>query len=72
MVPRDFVLLPRLPLTNNGKLDRKALPAPRWSRSLTSQDHFAPRNSLEAALCQAFTSLLKVCTVSVPPSFWRR
>ncbi|MFN7803968.1 MAG: FkbM family methyltransferase, partial [Planctomycetaceae bacterium] len=70
MVPRDFVLLPRLPLTNNGKLDRKALPTPRRSRSLTPADHLAPRNSLEAALCRAFTSLLNVPLVGVTDSFF--
>jgi non-ribosomal peptide synthase protein (TIGR01720 family) len=56
MVPAVWVEVPALPLTTNGKIDRKALanrPLPQ-----TQEDHVAPRNELEALLCQLFGELL--------------
>ncbi|WP_339511805.1 non-ribosomal peptide synthase/polyketide synthase [Pseudomonas sp. RL_15y_Pfl2_60] len=56
MVPAVWVEVPALPLTTNGKIDRKALaklPLPQ-----TQTDYAAPRNTLESLLCQLFGELL--------------
>ena len=55
MVPSYFVVLDRLPLSPNGKVDYEALPAA--GQSLTGQtDSFvAPRNDVEAKLCEIFS-----------------
>ncbi|ARU88537.1 non-ribosomal peptide synthetase [Pseudomonas sp. M30-35] len=56
MVPAVWVEVPALPLTTNGKIDRKALaslPLPQ-----TQNDYAAPRNTLESLLCQLFGELL--------------
>nr|WP_322617590.1 non-ribosomal peptide synthetase [Pseudomonas sp. BIC9C] len=56
MIPAVWVEVPALPLTTNGKIDRKALAA--LSLPQTQEDRVAPRNELEALLCQLFGELL--------------
>jgi hypothetical protein len=52
MVPTAFVTLPSFPLTPNGKLDRKALPAPDWGRVESAESYVAPRNASEETLAE--------------------
>ncbi|WP_252997440.1 condensation domain-containing protein, partial [Pseudomonas thivervalensis] len=56
MVPAVWVHLPALPLSTNGKIDRKALAA--LPLPNTQKDYAAPRNDLERLLCQLFGELL--------------
>ncbi|GAB7531351.1 hypothetical protein PS3A_37630 [Pseudomonas sp. 3A(2025)] len=59
MVPSAYVQLAQLPLTNNGKLDRRALPAPDQD-ALLSRGYEAPQGATEIALAQIWAELLKV------------
>ena len=61
----------RLPLSPNGKVDYQALPA--WCKSLTSEsDSFvAPRNDVEAKLCEIFSQVLGIQQVGVNDNFFR-
>ncbi|MFJ6103091.1 amino acid adenylation domain-containing protein [Streptomyces sp. NPDC092359] len=68
MVPSVFVTLDRLPLTGNGKVDRKALPAPGPGASDTA--YVAPRDEREAALCAMFAEVLKTSRVGVHDNFF--
>ncbi|MFJ4192819.1 amino acid adenylation domain-containing protein, partial [Pseudomonas sp. NPDC089534] len=59
MVPTAFVRLDALPLTANGKLDRRALPKPERS-ALFTREYEAPQGELENALAQVWAEVLQV------------
>ncbi len=70
MIPSAFVWLDSLPLTSNGKVDRRALPTPKAiSRDLESQV-VAPRTPNEAVLAQIWTDVLGVQQVSIHDNFF--
>jgi amino acid adenylation domain-containing protein len=60
MVPAHFVFLDSFPLTQNGKIDRKALPAPSYKNTLIAQEFVAPRTETEKKLAAMWIELLKV------------
>ncbi|HEU4881180.1 MAG TPA: amino acid adenylation domain-containing protein, partial [Longimicrobium sp.] len=62
MVPAAFVALERLPLTANGKLDRKALPAPEGD-AYARRSYEAPLGEVEAALAEIWAEVLGVARV---------
>ncbi|KAB0570175.1 non-ribosomal peptide synthetase [Pseudomonas palleroniana] len=59
MVPVAFVKLDALPLTANGKLDRKALPAPDMA-AVFSREYAAPQGEIETQLAQIWADVLQV------------
>ena len=68
MVPAAFVLLDRLPLTVNGKLDRAALPAP--SRQRSDTPFRPPSSALEASVAQVWAAVLGVERVGADDNFF--
>jgi acyl carrier protein len=68
MVPQAFVVLPALPLTANGKVDRKALPEP--DGTAPGAARVAPRNATEAELARIFAEVLGVPEVGIHDDFF--
>jgi Acyl-CoA synthetases (AMP-forming)/AMP-acid ligases II len=64
MVPQAFVALAELPLSPNGKVDRRALPAP-GAEAVISREYLAPQGDLERALAAIWTEVLKIEQVGV-------
>nr|WP_268795449.1 non-ribosomal peptide synthetase [Paenibacillus sp. Leaf72] len=69
MIPSYFVQMDRMPLTSNGKIDRKALPAPE-GRLQTGEEHVAPRTSQEAQLAEIWREVLRLERVGVKDNFF--
>ncbi|KGW97933.1 D-alanine--poly(phosphoribitol) ligase, subunit 1 [Burkholderia pseudomallei MSHR456] len=59
MVPATYVRLPAMPLTPNGKLERRALPAPD-ERSYVRRDYAAPQGEIETTLARIWAELFGI------------
>ena len=70
MLPAAFVPLEVLPLTRNGKLDRRALPAPEQSGTTFQETYIAPRDTLEFQLTRIWEELLGVRPIGVSVNFF--
>jgi amino acid adenylation domain-containing protein len=70
MVPAHFVFLDSIPLTQNGKVDRKALPAPSFGNVSTEGESGEPRTETEKALAEIWSKLLKVERIGIHDDFF--
>ncbi|HET8796683.1 MAG TPA: amino acid adenylation domain-containing protein, partial [Thermoanaerobaculia bacterium] len=69
MIPSAFVQLDALPLTANGKVDRKALPAPE-AMALSAREYEAPAGEIEETLAALWQELLRVERVGRNDNFF--
>lgn len=69
MIPSYFVRLEQMPLTPNGKLDRRALPAPESSVQ-SGEAYLAPRTAVEAQMVLIWQDILGVTRVGVRDNFF--
>jgi acyl-CoA synthetase (AMP-forming)/AMP-acid ligase II len=70
MLPAAYVVLDRLPLTGNGKVDRRALPAPDGLRPELGTAYQAPRDQVEGTLCEIWQEVIGVERVGVEDNFF--
>ena len=70
MVPAAFVFLDELPLTTNGKVDRKALPVPEQQRPELTGRYLAPRTAAEKKLAAIWSKVLRVERVGINDNFF--
>lgn len=70
MVPSAFVLMEEFPLTSNGKLDRRALPAPDSARRAQGPGYVAPRSETEKTLAGLWAEILGLERVSIDDDFF--
>ncbi|CAF4303887.1 unnamed protein product, partial [Adineta steineri] len=69
MIPSVFIILDKLPLNQNGKIDRKLLPPPEFSSSTGNVDENLPRNTLEQQLQDIFSEAFHIESPHVEVSF---
>lgn len=69
MLPSYFIKIDQIPLRPNGKMDRKALPAPQIESYQT--EYVAPTDETETALCEAFAKVLKLKRVGIHDDFYQ-
>ncbi|MRW93443.1 AMP-binding protein, partial [Duganella sp. FT80W] len=69
MVPSSLTVLDALPLNANGKIDRKALPAPDWD---AGQRYEAPQGAAEQALAAIWSEVLDLERISRHDNFFER
>ncbi|MGB3208607.1 MAG: amino acid adenylation domain-containing protein, partial [Crinalium sp.] len=70
MVPSAFVMLDVLPFTPNGKVDRRALPAPNLMRQVVEKTFVAPQTTGEIKLAQIWSEILGIQPIGVEDNFF--
>ena len=68
MIPALFTFLEAMPLTPNGKVDRRALPAP--DKSAAAREYVAPRDEKETFFCELWQELLGMERVGINDDFF--
>jgi amino acid adenylation domain-containing protein len=70
MIPAAVVVLDALPMTGNGKTDRKALPAPATERPYLTTEFVAPRTERELLLADIWSAVLAVEKIGIRDNFF--
>ncbi|MFE3824437.1 amino acid adenylation domain-containing protein [Streptomyces sp. NPDC059092] len=70
MIPAYLVRIDRVPLTPNGKADRRALPAPRTANDTSGKEAAAPRDGTEATLVSVWSEVLGQEDVGVHDDYY--
>ena len=70
MMPSDFVALNALPLTSNGKVDRRALPSPEEKLTRISDAAEIPRTHVEQAISSLWIKLLQLKSAGIYDNFF--
>ncbi len=70
MQPSAYVVLPSFPITANGKLDRRALPAPDMRRPELAQEYRAPSTPQQKQVCELFADVLHLDRAGTNDNFF--
>ena len=70
MIPSDFVFLESLPVTSNGKVDRRALPAPGNARPELDMTYVIPQSDIEEQLARIWEEVLDVRPIGIHDNFF--
>ncbi len=68
MIPAYFMQLEELPLTSNGKINRKALP--KLDLSKNEREYVAPRNRIEEKLAEIWSGILNIDRIGIEDNFF--
>ena len=67
MIPAYMMQIDEIPVTNNGKVDKKALPEIELT---TTVEYVEPRNQMERAICEVYSEVLNIEKVSIKDNFF--
>jgi amino acid adenylation domain-containing protein len=70
MIPAAFVFLETLPLTDSGKIDRKALPIPERSPTVHTGDYIQPHSPIERVVADIWAAVLNVDRIDMNDNFF--
>ncbi len=70
MVPDDFVFIEAIPITPNGKTDRKSLPKPDYSAVKRTGEYVAPRTDVEKQIAEIWQELMGIEKISIFDNFF--
>ena len=70
MRPNEFVVLPSMPLTPNGKIDRNALPKPEKRKRITEDEFIAPESDIEKTIAIVFQEMLNLEKIGSKDDFF--
>jgi acyl-coenzyme A synthetase/AMP-(fatty) acid ligase len=70
MAPVEYVVMERMPLTANGKIDRRGLPPYDVNRRRSEEEYVAPRTLVEEILCGIWRDLLHIDRIGVNDNFF--
>ncbi|MDJ0730539.1 MAG: amino acid adenylation domain-containing protein [Crocosphaera sp.] len=70
MIPNTFIWLEKMPLTANGKIDRRGLPIPDLSRNESLETLVTPRNDIEGQLVAIWEDILGVQPIGIQDNFF--
>lgn len=70
MVPNDVVVLDAMPLTPNGKLDRKQLPSPQDTAQAETAEYEAPKDEVQQIIVNVWQETLKLEKVGIKDNFF--
>ncbi|MEO6522311.1 MAG: non-ribosomal peptide synthetase [Mucilaginibacter sp.] len=68
MVPTDYIVIPEIPLTPNGKIDRKKLPKPQFQNS--QKEYEAPGSDTENMLAEIWSKYLHIDQIGINDNFF--
>lgn len=69
MVPAEYVFLQTLPLTSNGKTDRKNLPLPKGNRNL-NRAYIPPENDIQKKISEIWCDVLRITGIGIEDNFF--
>ncbi len=70
MIPSTFIILESLPLSQNGKVNRRMLPAPHLQKETAGGTYVKPRNPLEYQLVEVWEELFQIRPIGIRDSFF--
>ncbi|MBD2201082.1 amino acid adenylation domain-containing protein [Calothrix sp. FACHB-1219] len=70
MIPSAFVAIAKIPLTPNGKVDRRALPIPDQNRPELEKAFVSPKNTVEIELTQIWSAILGIKSIGISDNFF--
>ncbi len=70
MLPSSIIIIDRIPLTSNGKIDRKALPVPEQVETKRGKNFISPRTQMEVLLAHIWVEIFNINHINIFDNFF--